>query len=143
MSALGQNRPEKRDRKRYEDYLSSAEWKAKRQKVLARDGNCCQVCCSHKNLQVHHLTYIHVYAEPLEDLVTWCQSCHFKHHKTDKRARKMERQNRTAWRKKGQIKRKKRKQPATPKKSKWPDIPLRMSMREYEQSIAQVEEWIP
>ena len=68
----------------YKAYLKSNTWRTKREKVLVRDG-CCTRCQSRRNLQVHHLTYANVYAEPLEDLVTLCENCHrWTHHQKHK-----------------------------------------------------------
>ena len=66
----------------YNKYLQSPEWEAKRQAVLKRDEYKCVKCGSQDELQVHHLTYDHVYNEPLKDLITLCKKCHYKtHHK--------------------------------------------------------------
>lgn len=65
---------------RYEAYLRSATWRKKRHEVMDRDDHCCQKCGSGWDLQVHHLTYRNLFDEPLEDLVTWCKSCHVAYH---------------------------------------------------------------
>jgi hypothetical protein len=71
---------------RYDNYLCSEEWARKRGLVLARDGNRCQARldgCSMFARQVHHLTYRHVFNEPLFDLVAVCESCHDQLHPPD------------------------------------------------------------
>jgi hypothetical protein len=60
----------------YNKYLKSDEWLAKRAVVLKRDKYICQSCLTQKATQVHHLTYRHVYNEPLFDLVAVCKPCH-------------------------------------------------------------------
>lgn len=60
----------------YGQYLSSPEWKSKRQKVLERAGWLCEGCRSCRPTQVHHLTYEHVGNELLYELVALCDSCH-------------------------------------------------------------------
>ena len=64
----------------YADYLASEEWKAKSKAVRDRDNHRCLACNGSKRLEVHHLTYDNIGDEPLSDLVTWCHSCHSKHH---------------------------------------------------------------
>lgn len=61
---------------KYTDYLNSVEWKEKRQKVLIRDQNICQACLVKRATEVHHLTYKHIYKEPLFDLISVCNDCH-------------------------------------------------------------------
>jgi 5-methylcytosine-specific restriction endonuclease McrA len=61
---------------RYNRYLNSPEWQAKRQKVLERDKHVCQACLSARATQVHHITYDHVFHEPLFDLRAICRPCH-------------------------------------------------------------------
>jgi len=63
---------------RYHTYLHSDEWYTVRQLILIRDNHCCTQCGSTTNLQVHHLTYDHVYDEINHsyDLTTLCGNCH-------------------------------------------------------------------
>jgi ribosomal protein S14 len=61
---------------KYNEYLESDEWRAKRKRVLMRDMWLCQACLRRKATQVHHRTYEHVFNEPLFDLVSVCQTCH-------------------------------------------------------------------
>ena len=64
-----------------QQYLASAEWKALRQQVLARDEHKCKSCNSTNSLRIHHISYYNLGAENLEDLVTLCESCHNSLHK--------------------------------------------------------------
>jgi len=61
---------------RYHTYLLSSDWRKKRNKVIRRDGFRCSICGSEKLLEVHHLTYDHVFVEKLTELVTLCSHCH-------------------------------------------------------------------
>lgn len=60
----------------YDQYLLSAAWANKRTAVLARDAFVCQSCRERRAVQVHHLTYRHLFHEPLFDLVAVCVTCH-------------------------------------------------------------------
>lgn len=60
---------------RYDAYLRSPEWKARRAKVLERDP-VCRGCGVRPSTQVHHLTYDRVTREMLFDLVGICADCH-------------------------------------------------------------------
>jgi len=73
--------------KRYNEYLSSREWKDKRRLVLERDGYQCQARlagCEDRATEVHHKTYKHVFSEPIFDLESICASCHFTITKMDR-----------------------------------------------------------
>jgi 5-methylcytosine-specific restriction endonuclease McrA len=59
----------------YQEYLNSPEWKALRTKVLERD-ECCVLCASTEELEVHHRTYVRVGYEKMSDLTTVCMPCH-------------------------------------------------------------------
>lgn len=59
-------------------YYNTDKWKLKREKVLKRDNFLCQACLNKKAIQVHHLTYKHVFDEPLFELVSICIACHTK-----------------------------------------------------------------
>lgn len=60
----------------YNAYLLTDKWKMKRLKVLERDNYLCQACLETQATQAHHLTYKHVFNEPLFDLIAICQPCH-------------------------------------------------------------------
>ena len=62
----------------YETYLATDKWKRKRSAVLKRDGFICQACLTRRASQCHHLTYKHVFNEPLFELVAVCEVCHDK-----------------------------------------------------------------
>lgn len=66
-------------RAEYNQYLESPEWQAKRDLVLKRDWYQCQAQldgCTKAAEHVHHLTYTHLFNEPLFELVAVCRSCH-------------------------------------------------------------------
>ena len=64
----------------YQRYISSKEWRVKRQKRLAIDGNECQTCGhdgSIYQLEIHHKHYRSFMEEDVErDLITLCSQCH-------------------------------------------------------------------
>jgi hypothetical protein len=63
--------------KSYKEKLEDERWKQKRDKIIKRDGGCCKLCASDKDLHVHHILY---YGEPWDvfdkHLVTLCAECH-------------------------------------------------------------------
>jgi hypothetical protein len=61
---------------KYDEYLSSIEWKDKCKLVHARENNLCQRCKEKPSAQIHHIHYINLYNEPLEDLQALCGDCH-------------------------------------------------------------------
>ena len=63
-------------------YLKSIEWKKLRHSVLVRDNYTCQICNSSANLHVHHMSYRNLFHEPLDDLITLCNTCHTNIHET-------------------------------------------------------------
>jgi len=62
-------------------YLNSDDWKRKRALVLKRDRHRC-VFCGERATQVHHKRYArrNIGKEPIEWLVSICQSCHKRQH---------------------------------------------------------------
>lgn len=66
---------------RYENYIVSDKWKARRKEILARDNYTCKQCGSHDYLQVHHINYKRLEYELDSDLVSVCQECHKRIHK--------------------------------------------------------------
>lgn len=64
----------------YSEYLETTEWKSLRNKVLRRAGGRCEGCMDQEAVQVHHLTYKHVGAELLFELVAVCEDCHKRVH---------------------------------------------------------------
>ena len=67
-------------KERYHEYLESDEWYDIRRQVFERDNFKCQSCCSPTNLTAHHLTYIRIGCEELDDLETLCWDCHERYH---------------------------------------------------------------
>ena len=66
----------------YAVYLKSVEWRKKRSQVFKRAGYICERCHQGEAVQAHHLTYAHVFNEPLEDLQAVCYRCHeLTHHR--------------------------------------------------------------
>lgn len=74
---------------KYEKYLNSSVWKSKRERVLRRDNYLCQACLQKDATEVHHLTYKHVFDEPLFELTSVCKNCHEKITKMDKEKDKL------------------------------------------------------
>lgn len=60
----------------HSEYLRSAEWKERREKVLRRAKYICEACGDSPATQVHHITYAHWKREPLFDLRAVCRECH-------------------------------------------------------------------
>lgn len=67
---------------RHEDYYHTPEWAEKRQQRLQIDNYICQACFKAKATQVHHLHYRTFGDEPMFDLVSVCQPCHQRIHRT-------------------------------------------------------------
>lgn len=61
----------------YDRYIHSAEWRAKADQRMEKDGHICQVCGKEAS-DVHHLTYDHFGYEDMGDLVSLCRKCHKK-----------------------------------------------------------------
>jgi hypothetical protein len=61
---------------RYRKYLDGPQWKAKRKAVKERCKGICERCHKYLVDEVHHLTYEHIFNEPLEDLQGLCKPCH-------------------------------------------------------------------
>ena len=74
----------------YEKQLKTKEWRAKREKILKRDGYKCAYCGSKSKLNVHHKYYnfypngkhVNAWDYPDDALITLCESCHKKVHET-------------------------------------------------------------
>jgi len=68
---------------KYHAYLASREWAVKKTAVRQRSGGTCERCKKGVAKQCHHLTYIRLYNERMEDLADWCPGCHeWNHDKT-------------------------------------------------------------
>lgn len=74
------NRAQPQRRRDYTDYLSSSEWKEIRAAVLDRCEGKCEGCRKSAAVDVHHLTYAHIGAEFLFELVGLCRGCHERLH---------------------------------------------------------------
>ncbi len=67
--------------KGYDKYISSKEWKAKRQEVFDTYSGYkpkCELCRNPNDLHIHHLNYENFTKEKLGDLVILCKKCHLK-----------------------------------------------------------------
>lgn len=61
---------------RYNVYLASPAWRARRAKVMRRAGGTCEACLERPATEVHHLSYAHVFNEPCYELRALCNPCH-------------------------------------------------------------------
>lgn len=77
-------KPKKRFYKDYNKYLKTKKWNKISNKIKKRD-KLCKKCFSSKNLNVHHLTYKHIFNEEnhLKDLILLCNECHNKIHQEE------------------------------------------------------------
>lgn len=78
--------------KKYTEYLKSDKWKQIAKQRMSIDKYECQMCKSigtaNNPLEVHHLSYTHLYHEETriyEDLLTLCHCCHKSIHKAMER----------------------------------------------------------
>ena len=69
-------------KEKYADYLSTLGWKRKHNLVLNRARAKCEGCGMAQATEVHHLTYAHVGAEFLFELVALCGACHDRWHQS-------------------------------------------------------------
>jgi 5-methylcytosine-specific restriction endonuclease McrA len=70
----------------YKSYISSQTWHEIASILKDRKGNKCNNCETNKHLQVHHLTYAHLYheLEYPDDTILLCSDCHkFEHAELD------------------------------------------------------------
>lgn len=81
QKVIRQNNYETSKYAKYVEYLSSIEWKSKREQILVRDNYTCQDCKIKPAEEVHHKTYDNLFNEPLEDLISLCKKCHTEIHK--------------------------------------------------------------
>lgn len=68
----------------YKDFLKSKYWLKIRQIVLKKAHYKCLICKGKQDLQVHHNSYKHHFAEHkhLNDLDILCRNCHKEYHET-------------------------------------------------------------
>jgi hypothetical protein len=59
----------------YRAYLSTEHWINKRLSVLKERGCKCEKCGEYGN-EIHHLSYEHLWDEPLNELQVLCRDCH-------------------------------------------------------------------
>lgn len=64
----------------YALYLSSEEWRKKREMILKRDNYICQGCLTENATEVHHRTYLNVGNEFCFELISLCETCHERVH---------------------------------------------------------------
>lgn len=67
-------------RKRYRAHLRSLAWAQIRAKVFQRSRGRCEGCGEAEAYAVHHLTYAHLGAEFLWEVVALCDPCHARVH---------------------------------------------------------------
>jgi len=60
----------------YQAYLRSRPWKQRVALVISRGRHVCERCERATIDHVHHLTYEHIFNEPLTDLLGVCEDCH-------------------------------------------------------------------
>ncbi len=65
-----------KENSKYRKYLASREWALKREAVRERSCGSCERCRVGDHDSTHHLTYEHIYDEPLDDLIGICIECH-------------------------------------------------------------------
>lgn len=63
-------------RDRYRERFEKPDWRALRQRVIARGGGRCEACGARGALDVHHLHYRTFGREGLDDLMALCIECH-------------------------------------------------------------------
>jgi len=73
--------------RKYNEYLRGPVWRSKASRVLRRDGYICQACLGRPATQAHHLSYAHVFDEPLFELTSVCDVCHKEITKSDRERR--------------------------------------------------------
>lgn len=74
-------------RKRRYDYLAyidSLEWGKKREEAFLFHGRYCNSCGKKDHLHIHHLTYVNLFNEKMEDLMVLCEWCHKGLHRSKK-----------------------------------------------------------
>jgi Fe-S cluster biogenesis protein NfuA len=79
-----QERARQNGQRRYDQYLRSPEWAAKRDAVIRRSGGICEGCGMRRATQAHHESYDHLYDEFLWELRAVCRECHERIHATQR-----------------------------------------------------------
>lgn len=78
----------------YQGWIKSDEWKKIARNKLKQSGFQCELCGTGYNLQVHHITYEHIFAESehMDDLAVLCKECHEQVHGEDIRRKREEKE---------------------------------------------------
>lgn len=92
MKAFYNNRYDKYKRdKESTRFYKSSQWAKTREIILTRDNYLCQNCLKNNRIKkadvVHHIKELRDYPELAFDesnLVSWCHTCHTRHHKSGK-----------------------------------------------------------
>lgn len=76
-------------KQKYQAYLRSPDWAARRRDYYATHPKICSACGTDRNIHLHHKTYVRLGAELDRDLVPLCAPCHHDEHrrKREKRLR--------------------------------------------------------
>lgn len=64
-----------------QNYLSSPQWQTLKRQRLALANHKCENCRSTSKLELHHVTYVRLMNEHINDVAILCNSCHSKLHK--------------------------------------------------------------
>ncbi len=64
----------------FREYRLTPEWRSRRNRVLLRAGNRCELCSTTGQLEVHHRSYVRYGEELLGDLIALCRRCHRRFH---------------------------------------------------------------
>lgn len=80
------NKRLKRKNINYLQFLRSDIWKITKKYFLSfKENQCCNICKSDKNLNIHHYSYVNIFKPSLRKraihLVTLCRDCHYAIHK--------------------------------------------------------------
>lgn len=68
------------NKEKYKKYITSKEWKEKKEKLFDLRGKECEQCGYTHRLHVHHLTYENLGYEKMDDLQILCYQCHMSKH---------------------------------------------------------------
>jgi hypothetical protein len=73
----------------YRQYLTTAHWKAVRERAIREANGECRMCGHSRKLIGHHQNYDFVGCEESKDVIAICNGCHEKHHGKSKRKRRL------------------------------------------------------
>lgn len=105
---------------RYNLYLKSHAWTARRVGALRRANHRCQLCPAIERLHVHHVTYTRVGAERIEDLRVLCKDCHKRLHDAGEMYIPMDHATSDELRRRYELLKRKRENPPKPKTRRRP-----------------------